>query len=184
MTPLVQNVTNLLSLVIIASDALVVFLFILLITPLKNSARGKAVMGFFSKYGMAFALLVAIGAVGGSLFYSEIANFAPCLLCWWARILLYPQAVILFVALIANDTRVRKYCTTLSAMGVLLTIYHTYLQFGGSDLVPCSATGPSCDKVYFLTYGYITIPTMALTAFALILLFSLIPWKSQNEAAA
>ncbi len=182
MTPFVQNVTNLLSLVIIASDALAVFLFLLLVTPLKASARGKAVLGFFGDNAIVFSLLVALGSIGGSLFYSEIANFTPCLLCWWARILLYPQAVILFVALIANDERVRKYCATLSAMGVLLTTYHTYLQFGGNDLLPCSASGTSCNHVYFVTYGYITIPTMALTAFALILLFCLMPSKRSKTS--
>jgi general stress protein CsbA len=49
-----------------------------------------------------------------------------------------------------------------------------YLQFGGGELVPCSAIGPSCQYVYFITYGYITIPTMSLTAFALILAFMLL----------
>lgn len=181
MTPLVQNFTNVLSLVIIALDALTVVLLILLITPLKRSRRGRAVLDFFGSNGIVFALLVALGSIGGSLFYSEIAHFAPCLLCWWQRILLYPQAVILFVALIARDERVRKYCATLSAIGALVAIYHTYIQFGGSDLIPCSATGVSCDKVYFLTYGYITIPTMALTAFALILVLCLIPRPGIRE---
>lgn len=181
MTPLVQDVTNVLSLVVIASDALVVFLLILLITPLKHSRRGKAVLTFFGSNAIFFALLVALGSVAGSLFYSEIAHFAPCLLCWWQRVLLYPQAAILFVALLTRDERVRKYCATLSAIGALIAIYHTYLQFGGNDLVPCSATGVSCDKVYFLTYGYVTIPTMALTAFALILIFGLIPHRRGQE---
>ncbi len=181
MTPFVANVTNVLSLVIVASDALIVFLLLLLFTPLKRSRRGKAVLAFFGSNAIFFALVVAIGSVAGSLFYSEIAHFVPCLLCWWQRVLLYPQAVILFVALLARDERVRKYCATLSAGGVLVAIYHTYLQFGGSDLIPCSATGVSCDKVYFLTYGYVTIPTMALTAFGLILLFCLIPHPLHSE---
>jgi disulfide bond formation protein DsbB len=178
MTPFVNNVTNILSLVIIASDALVVFLIVLLATPLKRSMRGKAVLEFFGANGVVLSLLVAIGAVASSLFYSEIAHFVPCLLCWWQRVLLYPQAIILFVALLANDPRVRKYCAVLSGTGVAVAIYHTYLQFGGNDLLPCSATGVSCDHVYFLTYGYITIPTMSLTAFALILLFCLLPRKN------
>ena len=177
MTPLIQNVTNVLSLVVIASDALIAFLLILLATPLKHSRRGKAVLTFFGSNAVFFALIVALGSVAGSLFYSEIAHFAPCLLCWWQRVLLYPQAGILLVALLARDERVRKYCVMLSTFGVLVAIYHTYIQFGGSDLIPCSATGVSCDKVYFLTYGYVTIPTMALTAFALILIFCLIPHR-------
>jgi len=181
MTPFVQNVTNVLSIAVIASDAFAVMLFVLLVTPLKRSRRGKAVLTFFGSNAIFFALLVALGSLGGSLFYSEIAHFAPCLLCWWQRVLLYPQAVILVVALLARDERVRKYCVALSSIGVLLATYHTYLQFGGNDLIPCSTTGESCIKVYFLTYGYITIPTMALTAFALILLLCLIPHRKNSE---
>lgn len=184
MTPLVQNVTNILSLLVIASDVFAVFLFFLLVTPLKRSARGKAVLEFFGDNALVFALLVALGSVAGSLFYSEIANFTPCLLCWWSRILLFPQAIILLVAVFANDQRVRKYCVALSAIGTALATYHTYLQFGGSDLVPCSATGVSCSRVYFVTYGYITIPTMALTAFVLILLLCLIPRASRDRGVA
>ena len=141
MTPLVSNVTNLLSLLIIASDALAVLLFILLVTPLGRNRRGKAVLDFFGTNAIAFSLVIAIGSVASSLFYSEIAHFVPCLLCWWQRIILYPQAVILLVALIANDERVRKYCATLSAIGVVLATYHSYLQFGGNALVPCAANG-------------------------------------------
>lgn len=179
MTPLVSNVTNLLSLLIIASDALAVLLFILLVTPLGRNGRGKAVLDFFGTNAIAFSLVIAIGSVASSLFYSEIAHFVPCLLCWWQRIILYPQAVILLVALIANDERVRKYCATLSAIGVVLATYHSYLQFGGNALVPCAANGTTCEHVYFLTYGYVTIPTMALTAFALILIFCLIPRRKE-----
>ncbi|HVM76924.1 MAG TPA: disulfide bond formation protein B [Candidatus Paceibacterota bacterium] len=175
MTPLVTSVTNFLSVIVVASDALILFLLILLITPLKNSRRGKAVLNFFGSYAVTFSFLVALGSIGGSLFYSEIAHFAPCLFCWWARVLIYPQALLFFIALLINDHRVRIYGAALSAIGVLLTAYHTYLQFGGTDLVPCDATGVSCNKVYFILYGYVTIPTMALTAFALILLFCLIP---------
>ncbi|HVN26646.1 MAG TPA: disulfide bond formation protein B [Candidatus Paceibacterota bacterium] len=180
MTPFVTSITNLLSLAIIACDALAVVLLVLLVTPLKRSPRGEAVLRFFGSNALLFSFVVAAGAAGSSLFYSEIAHFTPCLLCWWQRILIYPQVVILAVALVINDARARTYCAVLSAIGTLVALYHTYLQFGGTDLVPCSATGASCNQVYFVTYGYITIPTMALTAFALILLFCLIPTRKSQ----
>ena len=181
MTPLVQTVTNLLSIGIIILDALTVFLLVLLITPLRRSRRGKAVLDFFGKNAVALSLFVVLGSVAGSLFYSEVAHFVPCLLCWWQRILLYPQAIILLVAFITNDERVRRYCAALSAIGAVIAVYHTYLQFGGNELIPCAANGVSCERVYFVTYGYVTIPTMALTAFALILILCLIPRRSQNK---
>ena len=139
--------------------------------------RGRRISEFFGDNALLFSFAIAFTSILCSLFYSEIAGFVPCLLCWWARILLYPQALILLVALIANDQKVRKYCIALSSIGVVLTTYHSYLQFGGASLIPCSANGATCEHVYFMTYGYVTIPTMALTAFALILLFCLFPKK-------
>ena len=173
MSPLVQNVTNILSLGIVIADVFAIFLFVILTTPLKWSGWGKKVAGFFGDNAMLFAFAIAFLGILASLFYSEVAGFTPCLLCWWQRILLYPQALILLIALIAKDERARKYCLALSGIGAVLATYHTYLQFGGNDLIPCSATGVSCNHVYFVTYGYVTIPTMALTAFVLIFLLLL-----------
>jgi len=58
-------------------------------------------------------------------------------------------------------------------VGGMISLYHSYIQFGGSPLIPCSATGISvaCTQRYFLEFGYVTIPTMALTGFAMILVF-------------
>jgi len=182
MTPIVAFVTNLLSLGTIASDIVIVFLFAIILTPLSEQGWGKKVDDFFGKRAMMLSFLVTLGAVAGSLFYSEYAHFAPCELCWIQRGLLYTQAVILFLSLFAQSAeRVRRFqnltqkaCLALSAIGFPVAAYHMYLQFGGGAIVPCSAIGPTCSYVYFITYGYITIPTMSLTAFALILCFMLL----------
>ncbi len=101
----------------------------------------------------------------------NVAQFEPCLLCLWQRIFLYPQAVILAIALVAKDGGVRKYSRALSGIGASISLYHAYLQFGGTDVINCAASGVGCEHVYFVEYGYVTIPTMALTAFVLIILF-------------
>ncbi len=188
MTPFVQFVTNLLSLGTIAGDIIVIFLFAIILTPLSEHGWGKKVDDFVGKRAMVLSFLVTLGAVAGSLFYSEFAHFAPCELCWIQRGLLYTEAVILFLALFARkEEHVRRFqnltqkaCLALSAIGFPIAAYHMYLQFGGGALVPCSAIGPTCSYVYFITYGYITIPTMSLTAFALILCFMLLH-KSSTE---
>jgi disulfide bond formation protein DsbB len=179
---MVQFVTNILSLSTIGSDIVVVFLFAIILTPLSTHGWGKKIDGFVGKHAMILAFLVALASVVGSLFYSEFAHFAPCELCWIQRGLLYTQCVILFLAFFARSAeRVRKFqnltqkaCLALSAIGFPIAAYHMYLQFGGGAIVPCSAIGPTCSYVYFITYGYITIPTMSLTAFALILCFMLL----------
>src|SRR6476619_2345411 len=39
------------------------------------------------------AFVVAAIATGGSLFFSEIAHFVPCELCWYQRICMYPLSI-------------------------------------------------------------------------------------------
>ena len=46
------------------------------------------------------AFIVAAVATAGSLYFSEVANYVPCRLCWFQRIAMYPLAVILLIAAI------------------------------------------------------------------------------------
>ena len=180
MTPLVQTVTDFLATGTVVLDGLAIFLLIILITPLKRRGWGRVIERFVGDNAILFAFIVAGGSVVGSLFYSQVAGFAPCLLCWIQRAFLYTEAVILLVAMLARRDEfrrkygefVRRVTLALSIIGAPIAAYHVYLQLSGANaLLPCSAVGPSCEFVYFIEYGYVTIPTMALTAFVLIILF-------------
>jgi disulfide bond formation protein DsbB len=181
MTPFVQSITNFASYLTVIADIFAVFLFIVLITPLRKRGWTRRFAEFFGERAVFLSFLVAFFATFGSLFYSEIANFQPCLLCWWQRIFLYPQAVLLFIGFLKKDQLIRLHSIVLSCMGAILAVYHTFLQFGGESILPCAASGVSCEHVYFIEYGYVTIPTMSLTAFALILLFMLSPNPKKKE---
>jgi disulfide bond formation protein DsbB len=178
-TPLVQNVSDFLSAATVAADILGIFLLIIVLSPLKKSGWGKDVADFFGDYAIELAFLIALAATCGSLFYSNVAQFQPCLLCLWDRIFLFPQPFILLFALFLKDQGVRKYAILLSVIGTVVAAYHTYLQFGGTDVINCAANGVGCEHVYFLEYGYVTIPTMALTAFVLIVIF--LSFKTPKE---
>ena len=65
------------------------------------------------------AFLVAATATAGSLYFSEVADFVPCQLCWFQRIAMYPLAVILLVAAIRRDRGVRWYVGPLAAIGAV-----------------------------------------------------------------
>jgi disulfide bond formation protein DsbB len=179
MTPIVQNATDILSFFTLLADVLAIFLFVLATTSLRDRGWGKRVGAFFGKYAVLFSFIIAVGGVVGSLFYSEFAHFRPCLLCWIERGFLYTDAVIFIVAMLARKEEhvrlygnfVRNCAIVLSSAGFLVSAYHSYLQLGGSSFIDCSAVGVSCEYVYFMEYGYITIPIMALTAFALVILF-------------
>ena len=47
--------------------------------------------------------------MAGSLYYSMVAEFVPCELCWAQRICLYPLAIILLVAALRRDRKVWTY---------------------------------------------------------------------------
>lgn len=125
---------------------------------------------------MLLSFLVAFTALTGSLYFSEVSGFTPCKLCWFQRILMYPLTFILGVALLASDKKVWRYVLPLSISGTALAFYHYYLQRAANPLSPCSTIGfsVSCSDRFFMHYGYITIPWMAFSAFALISAFMLI----------
>lgn len=128
---------------------------------------------FISKNALLSAFLVALIATSGSLFYSEIAGYEPCKLCWFQRIFMYPQVILLGLALWKKDYGIKFYGIVLSSIGAVIAGYHYLLQLGVAPALPCAAVGYSvaCSQRFVLQFGYITIPMMALTAFLLIIIF-------------
>lgn len=116
------------------------------------------------------ALLAAWIATLGSLYFSEIAGFVPCKLCWVQRIFMYPLAAILLVAVIRrDDDDVPYYVLPLSLIGMGVSTYHYLLQKTDlfSESTVCSG-GVPCSIDYINWLGFITIPFLALTAFVII----------------
>lgn len=188
MTPFVANVNSFLGLLTFLSNVflvavLAVFLF-LFIKGGRKRLRRNSLFHLFGKNAFIFALIVSLTATLGSLFYSEIAGFEPCKLCWYQRILMYPQVVLLGLAVKRKDKSIADYILALSALGAPVAAYHYFLQRAESPFAPCSVVGysVSCSQRFTMQYGYITIPFMALTAFVLILLLLTLS-KLQAEPA-
>ena len=109
-------------------------------------------------------------ATGGSLFFSEIANFPPCELCWYQRICMYPLSIITLLAAIRGDFRIARYVLPLPIVGACISVYHLLVEngvVGQSSACLVSAPG-GCATKWINEFGYMTIPTLALTAFALL----------------
>jgi len=139
-------------------------------------ARNKKIIGYLSKKAILFSFIVALLATLGSLFYSEVAGFEPCKLCWFQRIFMYPQTILLAIALGKKNEGLAVYNSlALSLIGAAIAGYHYLLQIGAAPALPCSAVGYSaaCSQRFVMQFGYITIPLMALTGFALIITFML-----------
>jgi disulfide bond formation protein DsbB len=114
------------------------------------------------------ALAVASIAMLGSLYYSEVAHFTPCKLCWYQRIAMYPLVPVLAIAAWRRDHGIRPYVAFLATLGGAISVYHILVErFPNLESSTCDPTNP-CSLIWVNTFGYLTIPTMALSAFALI----------------
>lgn len=155
---------------ILGHGILVIIVFSLVFAKNKFS---KLIIKFFGRNAVIFSLIVVILATGGSLTYSNVVGYEACKLCWFQRIFMYPQVILLALALKIRDKNIWIYSITLSLVGAILAGYHYLLQLGIAPSVACSTVGysVSCVKRFTLIYGYITIPMMALTAFLLIISF-------------
>jgi disulfide bond formation protein DsbB len=173
MTQLAQNITVILSFFTVLADIAAVLLFIVFISPLKETDAGAKVAHWVGRHSIWLAFTICAASLAGSLFYSGLVGFPPCELCWWQRIFLYPQAILLAIAYFTDDEHIHKYCIALSSFGFVIAAYNVWLQFGGTSLGPCSATAVSCSLRYFLEFGYVTLPTMSITAFGLLLVIML-----------
>jgi disulfide bond formation protein DsbB len=174
MDPFVQSITNVLSLGIVVINIFSIILIVVLILRLAgvNIQPAQKIYAFVSKHALVLSFLGAFGAVVGSLFYSLVAHFIPCELCWWQRAFLFPQAIIFAIAFYrswmykAAHNDVFLYGIALSLVGAAIALFHYYGAMFNPDLLSaCEVGGVSCAKQYFLSFGYINIPFMSLSTF-------------------
>ena len=114
---------------------------------------------------LGLAWVVALAATAGSLYFSNVAGFAPCVLCWWQRIAMYPLVLVLGVATLSGDARAWRYAVPLTVAGFAIALYHITLQHQPAlDVGACAADVP-CTVRYVSVLGYVTIPGMAGASF-------------------
>jgi disulfide bond formation protein DsbB len=114
--------------------------------------------------------LVACAATLGSLFFSEVMDIQPCVLCWYQRIFMYPLALILLVGMFPLERRVVRYALPVAVAGWGFALYHflVYSGFIPERLQPCSQ-GVSCAEVNLELFGFVTIPLLSLLSFSVII---------------
>jgi disulfide bond formation protein DsbB len=126
------------------------------------------------------AFAVGLTATLGSLYYSEVANFPPCELCWYQRIAMYPMPVLLAVAWRRGDAHVRRYVIPLALIGAAISMYHYQLErFPDQGGFSCAVDNP-CTLVWVWMFHFISIPLMALAGFTLI---AWLAWIAGQRAA-
>lgn len=117
-----------------------------------------------------FAWFVAFVATLGALFVGEVLGQAPCVLCWYQRIAMFPLALVLGVACLTDDRRVGRYALPLALAGGAIALWHSLLYAGVIEeaIVPCSRTGPSCTDKAMLAFGGVPLPYLSLVSFTAI----------------
>lgn len=179
---IVEFVKNFLSGMTLVSQIFIVLFIIILIFQYgfkKKSRFNEFVIEYLRNHSMLIILIISLTSIIGSLFFSEIAGFDPCKLCWIQRIFMYPIALLLIVAMKFKDKFVYRYVLPMSIIGGLFALYHYYIasfQIRVSEV--CDATS-SCLVEYFTGLGYITIPLMSFTGFLMIFILSLMMIKNK-----
>jgi disulfide bond formation protein DsbB len=115
--------------------------------------------------------LVAAVATAGSLWFSEAANFPPCILCWYQRIAMYPLVVVLGIRLLrpSGSRDLRLAGAVLAGIGLAINLWHVAIEtFPGLDTGACDAAVP-CTIRWVEGLGFFTIPRLATVAFGLVL---------------
>lgn len=123
------------------------------------------------------AITLAIGATAtaGSLYFSEVAHYIPCRLCWFQRVAMYPIGVVALVGLLRRDAAARWYVAPIAAVGLVISAYHYLIEWNpGLDTGSCALFGPACTDIWFRTFGFATLAFMALCGFAAVLAVNLL----------
>lgn len=132
---------------------------------------------WFAENGLHLSWAIALIAMLGSLYFSEVLGYLPCKLCWYQRILMYPQVFILGIAAVRKQ-QVYMYVLPMTLLGACISIYHYLME--KTDLFQSNSFSCGivpCDVEYINWFGFVTIPFLALTGFVLISAIQLVLWK-------
>jgi disulfide bond formation protein DsbB len=168
----VDTVSLFLALLAVVAEVSVVAAIVLIagskLSPRMDGWRRRAVEAI-APQALTLAFAVAAVATAGSLYFSEVAHFTPCRLCWYQRICMYPLVPLLGMAAWRRDRGIRPYAAVLAAAGAVIASYHVVLErFPTLESDVCDPANP-CTLIWVQRLGYLTIPTMALSGFALVL---------------
>ena len=139
----------------------------------------RVLFGDVQRQALWLAWLVAIVTTLGSLYFSEVAHFTPCKLCWYQRIAMYPLAIVLLVAAQRRDRGIAWYVVPVATIGAAFAAYQTQLQaFPQQPSSFCTLTEP-CTVRYVWEFGFVSLPFMALTAFVFIITMTIVAARAR-----
>jgi disulfide bond formation protein DsbB len=128
------------------------------------------------------AWLVATASTLGALFFSEVMQLPPCVLCWYQRIFMFPLVLLLPIGLFPFDPRVVRYALPLVLVGSVIAVFHVLLVAGliPASVTPCSR-GVPCSETQIEWFGFLSIPVLSAFAFALMTLLLFLAYYRTNK---
>ena len=173
-----ETVTLFFALLAVAAQIAVVVVAACAVGGVVSPALARARAALVTHVGpQAYALGAAVAAVCtlGSLYLSEVADLVPCRLCWYQRAAMYPQVLLFGLAALGRSRRLGLLAAATVTAGGAVSTYHVLLERkpdleadGMCDLYN------RCSTILLEHLGYVTIPTMALSGFALLLCLALL----------
>ena len=180
----VETVSKFFALLTLAALAGVVGVFVVMVSARWSPAVARfrdAAVEMVAPVALWFGAAIAAVSMAGSLYYSEVAEFAPCDLCWYQRIAMYPLAIILGIAAYRKDVGIRIYTYPIVVIGAVIAAYQYVLQLNPSLETGFCGVDASCTERYIWQFGFVSFPFMSLVGFALI--FTLLwgaAWAEKN----
>lgn len=136
----------------------------------------------FPKYEFYLVWIMALMAMAGSLFFSEVLKVPPCDMCWYQRIFTYPLVFMMPLAIFRQDLHIRVYALSLLIPGLFIAAYHNllYYSFIEKPLVPCKG-GVSCTSRDVEFFGFVGIPLMSLLSFVAMLALIAFTYRKRTK---
>ena len=128
------------------------------------------------------AWLVASASTLGALFFGEVMQLPPCVLCWYQRIFMFPLVLILPIGLFPFDRKVVRYALPMAALGWLFAAFHVLLIAGviPEGMKPCTQ-GVPCSETVIEWFGFVTIPLLSLVAFSTIIALLVLAYPRDSK---
>jgi disulfide bond formation protein DsbB len=161
---LIDQANLILSFLVLLGQVLTILLLVWLIFFRNKKIK---IFNLFIDKAILWSFIISLVATLGSLYYSQIAHFLPCELCWFQRICIYPQVILLGLALIKKSSAIIDYSLALLSVGLIISLYHNYIYYNAATSSVCSIVAP-CTQQYVTGFNFITIPLMSLTTIVLI----------------
>jgi disulfide bond formation protein DsbB len=137
----------------------------------------------FGTYRLPLAWLVATVATGGSLYFSEVAHYVPCRMCWIQRGFMYPLVLVLAIAWFRKAVHWRRYIIVWAALGLCASTYHYLLEWFPEKLETnvCDVKVP-CSNFPFRLWHFSTLAFLAGCGFIFIISVLSLPLESRRSS--